>query len=88
MRDKAELEKSTTYIMVRRLSNRGVVKNENAMVSSLVKQKHMQKYEAETVVDKIFDGSLLLFVRAFLSDKSLCEDEADGIIGLVRDAVK
>mgnify|MGYP001110873804 CR=1 FL=1 len=71
---------TTTYTVIKRLSERGVLKNENTVVTSLISQD-----EAQT--DKRFDGSLPAFVAAFtksshVSDKEL--DEVQKMIDLYR----
>ena len=50
--------KATTYTVIRRLSQRGVVKNENAVVTSLVTKEQVQQSQIDQLVDKTFEGSL------------------------------
>ena len=49
--------KATTYTVIRRLSQRGVVKNENAVVTSLVTKEQVQQSQIDQLVDKTFEGS-------------------------------
>ena len=70
--------KATTYTVIRRLSERGVVKNENAVVTSLVSKEEAQLSELDELVDKKFEGSLPAFLAAFgrrqeLSDAEIAE---------------
>jgi BlaI family penicillinase repressor len=76
-------KKSTTYSMIKRLSERGIVKNEDAVVSALTTREQVQKYESEAVLEKAFDGSLPSFITAFLSDKKLSREEAAEIVALI-----
>ena len=46
--------KTTTYTVIHRLSERGVVKNENATVSSLVSKEQVQEFELDQLVNKAF----------------------------------
>ena len=80
-------KKSTTYSMIKRLSLRGIVMNENTMVTTLVKRDQVQKYEAGNVLAKVFDGSLPSFITTFLSEKNLSREEADEIIKIIKGAV-
>lgn len=81
-------KKSTTYSVIKRLSKRGVLKNENATVTSLVKRIQVQKYESEQILEKAFDNSLPCFITAFLQDKKLTRDEAKQIKKMIEEASK
>ena len=70
-------KKSTTYTVLRKLCERGILKNEDSMVSSLVKREDVQRYESQAVVEKLFDHSLPQFVAAFLDGKKLSMKEAE-----------
>ncbi len=79
-------KKSTTYSMIKRLSGRGIVKNEAALVTALTKREEVQKYESEAILEKAFDGSLPSFITAFLSDKKLSREEAAEIVAMIEEA--
>ena len=81
-------KKSTTYSVIKRLSERGVLKNENAVVTALVKRLQVQKYESEQILEKAFDNSLPSFVAAFLQDKKLTPREAEQIKKMIEEAAK
>lgn len=70
-------KKSTTYNMIRKLSERGFVKNENATVSAVIKREQVAKYEGEAVAEKYFGGSLPAFIAAFLDGKRISDEEAE-----------
>lgn len=63
-------KKSTTYTMIRKLSQRGILKNEKTIVTSLVKREEIQKYESEELIEKSFDNSLPAFLATFLEGKN------------------
>lgn len=79
-------KKSTTYTMLKRLVERGIVENNNAIVSAIVKRSEVQRYESEAVLSKSFGGSLPTFLTAFLSDKKLSKKEAEEIIEILKGA--
>jgi len=81
-------KKSTTYTMIRKLSERGILKNENATVISLINKKQVQKHESETLLEKSFDNSLPTFIAAFLKDKKLSKKEAEEIKKMIEEATK
>jgi predicted transcriptional regulator len=67
--------KATTYTVIRRLSERGVVKNEHAVVTSLVSKEEAQAAEIDELVEKTFEGSLPAFVAAFTRREKLSEED-------------
>lgn len=78
-REKLEWKKSTTYTVIRRLSERGVLKSENAVVTSLVSKEDAQSAESAEVVERTFSGSLPSFIAAFTRKKNLSRQEIDAI---------
>lgn len=77
--EKLEWKKSTTYTVIRRLAERGVLKSENAVVTSLVSREEAQSRESTEVVERTFSGSLPGFIAAFTRKKPLSPKEADEI---------
>ena len=67
--------KATTYTVIKRLSERGVLISENTVVRSLVSQEEVQSAQIDELVEKSFDGSLPAFVAAFTRHKKLSPDE-------------
>jgi len=74
--------------MIRKLSERNVVKNENATVTALIKREQVQKYESETLLERAFDNLLPLFLTAFLKGKQLNKDEAAELQKTIEEAIK
>ena len=66
---------TTTYTVIKRLSERGVIKNENTIVSSLVSKEQIQTAEIEELVEKKFAGSIPAFLTAFTKSQQLTADE-------------
>lgn len=77
--EKLEWKKSTTYTVIRRLSERGILKSENAVVTSLVSREDVQSAESTEVVERTFSGSLPGFIAAFTRKKNLTKQEIDEI---------
>ena len=76
-------KKSTTYTVLKKLCDRGVLQNENAVVTSRVRQEQIQRYESEQVVNKTFGGSLPQFIAAFMGDKKLSAGQAEKLKKLI-----
>ena len=70
---------TTTYTVIKRLSERGVLKNENTMVTSLVSKDEVQAAEINEMVEKTFEGSLPAFVAAFTKHQNISEEEIDAV---------
>ena len=85
--EKLEWKKSTTYTVIRRLSERGVIRSENAIVTSLVSKEQIQAAESMEVVEKSFSGSLPNFIAAFTRSKTLTRNEINEIQKII-DAYK
>lgn len=81
-------KKSTTYTMLRKLAQRGMLINENATVTTLVTREQVQKYESEVLLEKAFDSSLPAFLATFLQDKRLSKKEAEEIKRMIEEATK
>ena len=72
-------KKSTTYTAIKKLSEKGYFKNENAIVSVLIPQELVQRDETNYFVDRTFGGSLPGFLTAFLGGKNISKEEAEEI---------
>ena len=78
-KEKLEWSKTTTYTVIKRLSERGVIKNENAVVTSIVSKEEAQQSELEELMDKKFEGSLPAFIAAFGKRQALSDAEIEEI---------
>jgi predicted transcriptional regulator len=70
---------TTTYTVIKRLSERGVLKNEKSVVTSLVSKDQVQAAELNEMVEKTFEGSLPAFIAAFTKHQRLSEAEIDAV---------
>ncbi len=81
-------KKSTTYTVLRKLCERGVLKNDNAIVTALITRDQAQGLESGAVINRAFGGSLPAFVAAFLQGNALSEREAAEIRAMIEEAAK
>ena len=70
---------TTTYTVIKRLSERGVLKNENSVVTALVTKEEVQTAEINEMVEKTFEGSLPAFIAAFTKHQKISEKELDAV---------
>ncbi len=74
---------STTYTVIKRLSDRGVLKNENMIVTSLISKEEAQAAEIEGFVEEKFEGSVPAFFAAFTKKQKLSEKELDELQAMI-----
>ena len=74
---------TTTYTVIKRLSQRGVLKNEDTIVTSLVSKEEVQASQLAELVDKTFDGSLPAFVAAFTRHRNISEQEIGEVQAMI-----
>ncbi len=82
-KEKLGWSKATTYTVIRRLAERGVVKNENATVTSLVSKEQAQKSRLDEMVEETFEGSVPAFIAAFSKSKKLTRDEVEQLRDMI-----
>ena len=66
-------KRTTTYTVIKRLGERGVLKNEEGTVTSLVSKAQAQASEIDELVEKKFEGSVPTFIAAFTKRQTLTE---------------
>ena len=81
--EKLGWKKSTTYTMIKRLSDKGLVKNENSVVTALVTREEVQAAESSFVVEQTFAGSLPGFLVSFLGGKTISKEEAEELKNMI-----
>ena len=83
--EKLNWKKSTTYTVLRRLCQRGILQNENATVTSKSKKEEYYAMQSEQFVEDTFQGSLPQFMAAFMSRKKLSQKQIEQIQQLIED---
>ena len=70
---------TTTYTVIKRLSERGVLVNENSVVRSLIKEYEVRTAEIDELIEKKFEGSLPAFIAAFVKNRKMTAEEIDEV---------
>ncbi|MBR3837772.1 MAG: BlaI/MecI/CopY family transcriptional regulator [Clostridia bacterium] len=78
-KEKLGWKPTTTYTVLKRLSQRGVLKNENTVVTSLVSKDQAQAAEIDEMVERTFEGSLPAFIAAFTRHQRISSEEIDAL---------
>ncbi len=76
---------TTTYTVIKRLSERGVLQNVDTIVTSLVSKEEIQASEINDMVEKTFEGSLPAFFAAFTRHQKLSDDEVNAVQKMIDD---
>ena len=84
-RDRLGWSKATTYTVIRRLSERGVLKNENATVTSLISKEQAQCSRLQEMMEETFEGSVPAFLAAFSKSKRLTREEVAQLQSMIDD---
>lgn len=74
-KEKLGWSKATTYTVIRRLGERGVLVNENAVVRALISKEEAQASRVEEMVEETFQGDLPAFLAAFTRGRKLNAQE-------------
>ncbi|MBQ9765608.1 MAG: BlaI/MecI/CopY family transcriptional regulator [Lachnospiraceae bacterium] len=84
-KEQLEWSKATTYTVIRRLAERGILKNENAVVSSLVSKEEVQVAELDELMKNRFEGSMPAFLAAFTRQQKLSEKQLKEIMRIIEE---
>ncbi|NLX75815.1 MAG: BlaI/MecI/CopY family transcriptional regulator [Clostridiaceae bacterium] len=76
-------KKSTTYTVLKKLCNKGIFKNENAVVSSLMTRDEYYARQSIIFVEDNFGGSLPKFLTAFIGGRKLSRQQAEELKRLI-----
>lgn len=82
-KEKLGWSKATTYTVIRRLGERGVLVNENTMVRTLVSKEEAQASRVEELMEETFQGNLPAFLAAFTRSKKLTRQEIDQLKAMI-----
>ena len=74
---------TTTYTVIKRLSERGVLQNESSIVTSLVSKEDVQAAEIDELVERTFGGSLPAFLAAFTRHHKMTKHDIEEVQNLI-----
>ena len=72
-------KRTTTYTVIKRLGERGILKNEDGTITALVSKEDAQVNEINALVEEKFQGSLPAFVAAFTKRRDISDAELDEV---------
>ncbi len=74
-KEKFGWSKATTYTVIRRLSDRGVLKSEKTVVTSLISKEQAQLSRLDAMVEETFEDSVPTFLAAFSRSKKITKKD-------------
>lgn len=84
--DRLGWKKSTTYTVIKKLTEKRIVKSENTIVRALVSKELVIKQESESFLEKTFGGNMPGLFAAFLEGRRLTKEEAEAIKRMIEEA--
>lgn len=78
-----EWKKSTTYTVLKKLCEKGIFKNEDAVVTALISKEDFTFMQSEQLIDNSYNGSLPAFLTAFANRKRLSESEIKALYDML-----
>lgn len=79
-------KKSTTYTVIKKLTEKGYVRNEKTIVSSLVKKEEVDRQASEELLERTCQGNIPAFLATFLRDRKLSREEVERIKKMIEEA--
>jgi len=76
-------KRTTTYTVLKKLSEKGIFKTENSVVTSVISRQEFDAMQSEQFVEENFKGSLPAFLAAFTARRKLSDQEIDEMKALI-----
>ena len=76
-------KKSTTYTILKKLCDKGVLKNENAKVSAILSREEQTARQSRRYIEDEFGGSLPSFLASFIRGGDVSSDEMSELKRLI-----
>lgn len=83
--DVLEWNKSTTYTVIRRLVDRGVLNKQRTILTSKLSKNDVQIIQSDVHIKKMYDGSLKNFFETYLKNAELKTDELETLKAIIRE---
>lgn len=79
-------KKSTTYTVIKKLADKGIIKSANTIVESLVTKEEVDRQASDELLERTCQGNVPSFLAAFLKGRKLSRQEAERIKKMIEDA--
>ena len=72
--------------VIKKLTDKGIVKSENTVVSALVPKEQVDRWQSEELLQRTSKGNIPVFLAAFLRDRKLSKADIDSIRRMIDEA--
>ncbi len=86
--EKLDWKRTTTYTVIKRLTERGFLKVDDSVITTLYTKEDIQEREIDEMVEKTFEGSLPAFVAAFSRHENLSEEDVTELLKMIEEKKK
>lgn len=86
--EKLTWSRTTTYTVIKRLSQRRIIKVEKSVITPIISKEEAQKYSFDELFEKRFEGSIINFINVFAKDRTLTPAEAEAFKAAIDASVK
>ena len=81
--EKLNWKKTTSFTVIKRLSERGIIQNQKGIVTALISKEEFFARHSEQYVEETFGGSLPAFMAAFSTRRKLSDREVEEMKSLI-----
>ena len=81
--EQLQWKRTTTYTVLKKLSEKGIFKTENSVVTSVISRQEFDAMQSEQFVEENFKGSLPAFLAAFTARRKLTDKEIEEMKQLI-----
>ena len=81
--EKLNWKKTTSFTVIKRLSERGIIQNQKGIVTSLISKEEFFARHSEQYVQETFGGSLPAFMAAFSTRRKLSDRGVEEMKSLI-----
>lgn len=84
--EKLGWKKSTTYTVIKKLTEKKIVESKNTIVSAIVGREQIIRQESDLFLEKTFGGDIPQLFATFLRDRKISREEADRLKKMIEEA--
>ena len=85
-REELGWKKSTTYTVIKKLREKGLVESKDTIVTTLIAREQIIRQESDAFLEKNFDGNVPELFATFLKDRKITKEEAEKLKRMIEEA--
>lgn len=76
-------KKTSTYTYIKRMVDKGIIKNDNAVVHVIITREELLAGQSHNFIEKTFNGSLPSFIASFIKKEKLTSEQVAEVRRLI-----